>query len=113
MSSTALYSSDIAVRDHPVRISVLVVGAGTVKEPVKVSGPVQRAVREVFAHPRLADDLQTLHMDPDRLIGRIVSRWESPEHEHETRQLWEKSDGSTTARWWIDRDLRSRTPNRG
>jgi len=70
---------------------------------VKVTGPVHTAVRAVFAHPRLTAALQTLQMDADRLVNRIVSRWERPGHEDQGQQ-WEKSDGSMTVRWWIDRD---------
>jgi len=70
---------------------------------VKVTGPVHSAVQAAFAHPRLATALQTLQMDADRLVNRIVSRWERPGHEDKSQQ-WEKSDGSVTVRWWIDRD---------
>lgn len=94
---------DIAARDRPVRIAVLLVRRNKPEAAVKVSGPVRAAVRAAFAHPRLTAPLQTLQMDADRLINRIVSRWEHPGHEDEAQQ-WEKSDGSMTVRWWVDRD---------
>jgi hypothetical protein len=84
-----------------VRIAVLLVRRDKAEDPVKVSGPVRTAVRAAFAHPRLTAALQTLQMDADRLVNRIVSRWE---HHDEPHQQWEKSDGSMTVRWWIDRD---------
>jgi hypothetical protein len=97
--------SDIAPHDRPVRISVLLVrrDKAEAEATVKVTGPVHTAVRAVFAHPRLTAALQTLQMDADRLVNRIVSRWERPGHEDQGQQ-WEKSDGSVTVRWWIDRD---------
>jgi hypothetical protein len=94
---------DRAGTDEPVRIAVLVVEDDQA-EAINVAGPVRSAVRAAFAHPRLASALQALQMDSERLTGRIVARWQNPKHEHETRQLWEKSDGSTTVRWWVDRD---------
>ena len=87
-------------REERVRISVLLVQRDGV-EKVDVDGPVRSAVRSAFAHPRLAAPLQALRMDPERLIGRIASRWQS--HEHEERQLWEKSNGATTVHWCVDR----------
>ena len=74
-------------------------------DAVTVNGPVSSAVRSAFADPRLAEPLKALRMDADRLITRIVARWEQPEHAHETRQMWEKSNsnGSTIARWCVDR----------
>jgi hypothetical protein len=88
-----------------VRIAVLLVrrDKAEAEAAVKVTGPVHTAVRAVFAHPRLTAALQTLQMDADRLVNRIVSRWERPGHEDKGQQ-WEKSDGSMTVRWWIDRD---------
>jgi hypothetical protein len=94
---------DIEARDLPVRIAVLLVRRNKPEAAVKVSGPVRAAVRAAFAHPRLTAPLQTLQMDADRLINRILSRWEHPGHEDEAQQ-WEKSDGSMTVRWWVDRD---------
>ena len=79
-------------------------------EAVTIAGPVSSAVRTAFADPRLAEPLRTLRMDADRLIGRIVARWEQPEHAHETRQMWEKSNGSTIARWCVDRKERPAAP---
>ena len=104
LTRTAL-PSDIAPRDRPVRIAVLLVrrDKAEAEAAVKVTGPVHTAVRAVFAHPRLTAALQTLQMDADRLVNRIVSRWERPGHEDQGQQ-WEKSDGSMTVRWWIDRD---------
>lgn len=99
----ALSIDDIAARDRPVQIAVLLVRRDKAEAAVKVSGPVRTAVRAAFAHPRLTPALQTLQMDADRLINRIVSRWEHPGHEDEPQE-WEKSNGSTTVRWWIDRD---------
>jgi hypothetical protein len=103
MASPALSIDDIAARDRPVRIAVLLVRRDKPEAAVKVTGPVRSAVRAVFAHPRLTGALQTLQMDADRLINRIVSRWEYPGHEDEAQQ-WEKSNGSMTVRWWVDRD---------
>jgi hypothetical protein len=48
--------------------------------------------------------LQTLQMDADRLVNRIVSRCERPGHENDAHQEWQKSNGSMTVRWRIDRD---------
>ena len=95
-------STDIAPRDRPVRIAVLLVQSDAT-EAVKVAGPVRTAVRAAFAHPKLTAALQTLQMDADRLVNRIVSRWERPGHE-DAHQEWQKSNGSMTVRWWIDRD---------
>jgi hypothetical protein len=95
-------STDIAPPDRPVRIAVLLVQSDAT-EAVKVAGPVRTAVRAAFAHPKLTAALQTLQMDADRLVNRIVSRWERPGHEGD-RQEWQKSNGSTTVRWWVDRD---------
>jgi uncharacterized protein (DUF2267 family) len=105
MSPPALSSDDVAARDRPVRIAVLLVRRDKTEAEaaLKVAGPVHAAVRAVFAHPRLTAALQTLQMDADRLVNRIVSRWERPGHEDKGQQ-WEKSDGSMTVRWWIDRD---------
>jgi hypothetical protein len=105
MTRTARSSEDIAASDRPVRIAVLLVrrDKAEAEATVKVTGPVQTAVRAVFAHPRLTAALQALQMDADRLVNRIVSRWERPGHEDKGQQ-WEKSDGSMTVRWWIDRD---------
>ena len=92
-------------RDRPVRIAVLLVRgdkAGA-EAAVNVSGPVRSAVRAAFAHPRLTAALQALQMDADRLVSRIVSRWEHPGHVGEASQQWEKSNGSLTVRWWVDR----------
>ena len=91
------------IDEIPVRIAVLVMGPDD-PTAVSVSGPVRNAVRSAFAHPRLAAPLRSLQMDADRLIGRILARWEDPTHAAETHQQWVKSDGSTTVRWWIDRD---------
>ncbi len=104
-SCTAIPAADVSGGDGPVRISVLVIDNGGA-EGVDVSGPMRRTVRAAFAHPRLASPLQALQMDADRLIARIAARWEKPGFEHETSQTWEKSNGSTTVRWWVDRDLR-------
>ena len=103
MSSPALSIDDIAAPDRPVRIAVLLVRRDKAEAAVKVTGPVRAAVRAAFAHPRLTAPLQTLQMDADRLINRIVSRWEHPGHEDEAQQ-WEKSNGVMTVRWWVDRD---------
>jgi hypothetical protein len=95
--------TDIPPRDRPVRIAVLLVQSDTA-EAVKVAGPVHTAVRAAFAHPKMTAALQTLQMDADRLVNRIVSRWERPGHENDAHQEWQKSNGSMTVRWWIDRD---------
>jgi hypothetical protein len=100
---SALPADDAAARDRPVRIAVLLMRRDRPEAALKVKGPVRAAVRAAFAHPGLTGALQTLQMDADRLVNRIVSRWEHPGHE-DVRQQWEKSDGSTTVRWWIDRD---------
>jgi hypothetical protein len=97
---------DVTAGDHPVRIAVLLVRRDEAEAAVNMTGTVRTAVRAAFAHPRLTTALQTLQMDADRLIDRIVSRWEHPGHEDETQQ-WEKSNGSMTVRWWIDRDERA------
>jgi hypothetical protein len=103
MPRPALSTDDIAATDRPVRIAVLLVRRDKAEAAVKVSGPVRTAVRAAFAHPRLTAALQTLQMDADRLVNRIVARWEHSGHENEAQQ-WEKSNGSMTVRWWIDRD---------
>ena len=105
MTRTARSIDDTAARDRPVRIAVLLVrrDKADAEATVKVTGPVHTAVRAAFAHPRLTAALQSLQMDADRLVNRIVSRWERPGHEDKGQQ-WEKSDGSMTVRWWIDRD---------
>jgi DNA primase len=100
MPRPALSTDDVPSRDRLVRIVVLLV-QNDKTESVKVTGPVRAAVRAAFAHPRLTAALQTLQMDADRLVNRIVSRWE---HHDEPHQQWEKSNGSMTVRWWIDRD---------
>jgi len=89
--------------DRLVRIVVMLVQNGKT-ESVKVTGPVRAAVRAAFAHPRLTTALQTLQMDADRLVNRIVSRWERRGHDDEGHQEWTKSNGSMTVRWWIDPD---------
>jgi hypothetical protein len=94
-------SDDVVSRDRPVRIAVLLV-QNDKTEAVRVAGPVRAAVRAAFAHPKLATALQTLQMDADRLVNRIVSRWGRPGHEDEAHQEWLKSNGSMTVRWWID-----------
>jgi hypothetical protein len=94
---------DIPARNRPVRIAVLLVRRDKAEATVKLTGPVRTAVRTAFAHPKLTAALQTLQMDADRLINRIVSRWEHPGYE-DAAQQWEKSNGSMTVRWWIDRD---------
>ncbi len=94
--------------DETVQIAVMVV-SGQRADAVTVDGPVGSAVRSAFADSRLAEPLEALHMDPERLISRIRARWEQPEHAHETRQLWEKSNGSTIVRWCVDRK-RSQPP---
>jgi len=66
------HPTDIAPRDRPVRIAVLLVQSDTA-EAVKVAGPVRTAVRAAFA-------------------------------QNDAHQEWQKSNGSTTVRWWIDRD---------
>jgi hypothetical protein len=86
-----------------VRIAVLLV-QNDKTEAVRVTGPVRAAVRAAFAHPRLTAALQTLQMDADRLVNRIVSRWERAGHEDEGHQEWQKSNGSMSVRWWVDRD---------
>jgi hypothetical protein len=103
MPAPAHSIDDAAAGDRPVRIAVLLVRRDKAEAAVKMTGTVRTAVRGAFAHPRLTAALQTLHMDADRLINRIVSRWEHPGHEDEAQQ-WEKSNGSLTVRWWIDRD---------
>jgi hypothetical protein len=105
MPPNTLSVDNTAVRDRPVRIAVLLVqrDKAAAEAAVKVTGPVRTAVRTVFAHPKLTVALETLQMDADRLINRIVSRWEHPGYEEQTQQ-WEKSNGSMTVRWWIDRD---------
>jgi hypothetical protein len=103
MPRTTVSLDDTMVRDRPVRIAVLLVQRDKADAAVKVTGPVRTAVQTVFAHPRLTAALQTLQMDADRLISRIVSRWEHPGYEDEAQQ-WEKSNGSLTVCWWIDRD---------
>jgi hypothetical protein len=103
MLGPALLIDDIPVCDLPVRIAVLLVRHDKAEAAVNMTGPVRTTVRAAFAHPRLAAALQTLQMDADRLINRIVSRWEHPGHEDEAQQ-WEKSNGSMTVRWWIARD---------
>jgi hypothetical protein len=103
MPRPTLSTAELAVRDRPVRVAVLLMRRDKPEAAIKVAGPVRTAVRAAFAHPKLTGALQTLQMDADRLINRIVARWEHPGHEHET-QHWEKSDGSMTVRWWIDRD---------
>ena len=103
MPPPAIPMDDVAARDRPVRIAVLLVRRDKAEAAVKVTGPVRTAVRAAFAHPRLTAPLQTLQMDADRLINRIVSRWEHPGQEDEAQQ-WEKSNGAMTVRWWIDRD---------
>jgi hypothetical protein len=102
MPRPALSTDDVPSGDRLVRIVVLLV-QNDKTESVKVTGPVRAAVRAAFAHPRLTAALQTLQMDADRLVNRIVSRWERPGHD-EGRQEWQKSNGSTTVRWWIDPD---------
>lgn len=97
-------TADVAPIDEPVRISVLVTEDGNA-EGVVVSGPLRRAVRAAFAHPMLTRALQTLQMDADRLTARIALRSEKSGHEHGASQLWEKSNGQTTVRWWVDRDV--------
>lgn len=97
------HPTDIPLRDRRVRIAVLLVQSDTA-EAVNVAGPVRTAVSAAFAHPKMTAALQTLQMDADRLVNRIVSRWERPGHENDARQEWQKSNGSTTVRWWIDRD---------
>jgi len=91
-----------------VRIAVLVTEDHRA-EAIKVAGPVRSAVKAAFAHPRLTGALQALQMDPDRLIGRIESRWHDGAASPDQPQTWEKSDGSTTVRWWVERDI-PRTP---
>jgi hypothetical protein len=103
MPRPALSSDDVASRDRPVRIAVLLV-ENDKTEAVRVTGPVRAAVRAAFAHPKLTAALQTLQMDADRLVNRIVSRWGHPGHDDEGRQEWRKSNGSMTVRWWIDPD---------
>lgn len=104
MTQPALSTPDVATIDRPVRIDVLVVRRDKAEAAVKLTGPVRSTVRQAFAHPKLATALQTLQMDSDRLVGRIVSRWEKPGNENEDHQLWVKSNGSTTVRWWVNRD---------
>ena len=103
MLRPALPTDDIASSQRPVQIAVLLVHSGKT-EAVKVAGPVRAAVRTAFAHPKLTAALQTLQMDADRLVNRIVSRWERPGHEDEGHQEWHKSNGSMSVRWWVDRD---------
>jgi hypothetical protein len=103
MPHPRLSTDDIAPPDRSVRIAVLLMRRDKPEAAVKVTGPVRPAVRAVFTHPKLTAPLQTLQMDADRLINRIVSRWEHPGHEDQAQQ-WEKSNGSMTVRWWVDRD---------
>jgi hypothetical protein len=103
MYGAARSIDDVAAGDHPVRIAVLLVRRDKAEAAVNMTGTVRTAVRAAFDHPRLTAALQTLQMDADRLIDRIVARWEHSGHEDEVQQ-WEKSNGSTTVRWWIDRD---------
>jgi hypothetical protein len=103
MPPSALPIDEITTRDCPVRIAVLLFRRDKAEAAVKVTGSVRSAVGAAFAHPRLIGALETLQMDADRLIDRIVSRWEHPGHEDATQQ-WEKSKGAVTVRWWIDRD---------
>jgi hypothetical protein len=103
MLRPAVSTHDISSRDRLVRIVVLLV-QNNKTEAVRVTGPVRAAVRAAFAHPRLTAALQTLQMDADRLVNRIVTRWERPGHDDEGRQEWQKSNGSMTVRWWIDPD---------
>jgi hypothetical protein len=89
--------------DRPVRIDVMVVRSDTgTAECVTLSGPLGEAVREAFAHPSLTLPLQSLAMDAGRLTARVVSCWQDSGLGHEARQTWEKSDGATIVRWWID-----------
>jgi hypothetical protein len=103
MPHPALSTHDIAPSERSVRIAVLLMRCDKAEAAVKVSGPVRPTVRAVFMHPKLSAPLQMLQMDADRLINRIVSRWEHPRHEDQAQQ-WEKSNGSMTVRWWVDRD---------
>jgi hypothetical protein len=96
-------TNDVAAPDRPVRIAVLLMRRNKPEAAVKVTGPVRHAVRAVFTHPKLTAALQALQMDADRLVTRIVSRWEHPGHEDQAQQ-WEKSNDSMTVRWWVDRD---------
>ena len=98
MSTLTLPTPEAAGLERPVHIAVLVFQDDKA-EAINVEGPVRNAVRSAFAHPALAAPLRALGMDADRMIGRIVARWESSEEQ----QLWTKSDGSTTVRWWVDR----------
>jgi hypothetical protein len=93
MPRPALSSDDVASRDRPVRIAVLLV-ENDKTEAVRVTGPVRAAVRAAFAHPKLTAALQTLQMDADRLVNRIVSRWGA----QDTATRAGKSGRSPTAR---------------
>jgi hypothetical protein len=100
--ATLTLPAALPTSDDPVRIVVVVVH-DDMAESINVAGPVCSAVRSAFAHPRLAEPLETLRMDADRMIGRILSRWNSPGADRERHQMWEKSNGSTTVHWCVER----------
>ena len=103
MTSATLPAVGAPARERLVDIAVLVVRSDTgTAENVKLTGPVEIAVRDAFTHPALAAPLQALAMDADRLIGRIVARWQASAYDADAPQTWEKSNGATIVRWWID-----------
>ena len=76
---------------------------GSDVEVATADGPVRSAVRSAFANPRLIGPLRRLRMDPDRMIDRITADWDDPTRPSDAGQMWEKTDGSTIVRWFVDR----------